>query len=144
MRSDPGQAYRTRGGREWGCDGTRSGRRERVSGAGGERPQRGTRLTVAPEAEFASNLSRPDHVDFVCGTLERPLAKFSAVDAAQRQPMASTDGTTPPERSDTVTAALPLADRRLGRTSAFREHLAAIAHRQPHRPGPRRPDPTEF
>ena len=63
------------------------------------------------------------------GPLEQLPAKFSAVDAAQRQPTTSTDATTPPERSDTVTAALPLADRRLVRTPAFPEHLGATAHR---------------
>ena len=71
----------------------------------------------------------PDYVALVCGTLEQLPAKFSALDAAQRQPMASNDATTPPGRSDTVTAALPLADRRLVRIPAFREHLAPTASR---------------
>ena len=85
---------------------------------------------LPPEAEFASNLSRPDYVALVCGTLEQLPAKFSALDAAQRLPApASTDATPMPELSHTVTAALPLADRRLVRAPQFRAHLAAIAHR---------------
>ena len=85
---------------------------------------------LPPEAEFASNLSRPDYVALVCGTIEQLPAKFSELDALQRQTTPVPSGATaPPERSDTVTAALPLADRRLVRAAKFHEHLAAIAHR---------------
>ena len=77
------------------------------------------------------NLTRPDCLALVCGSLDNLPAKFSQLDAAAANP-AEAEATpgfplaTHPVLS-TPTAALPLPDRRLVRVQAFRDRIAAAA-----------------
>jgi len=83
-------------------------------------------------AALAYNLTHDDYVAMVCGDLDKLPDTFSALDAARREaesPTATPAPTTPPDRPVRVTAALPLADRRLIRLPAFRQQLAATVHR---------------
>ena len=87
---------------------------------------------VPAAAALACNLRQPHYVALLCGDLGALAEQFSALDAARRE--AAATGVVPATRTSTdrpalVTAALPLADRRLVRLLAFRQRLAAIAHR---------------
>ena len=77
---------------------------------------------------MACNLSRPDYVTLVCGSLDELPARFSPIDAAA-------DRTALPDPAPELTrAALPLGDHRLVRRPAFRQRLlAACSRRQPQR-----------
>ena len=80
---------------------------------------------IPPGAALACNLSRPDYVTLVCGSLDDLPARFSAIDVAA-------DRTALPDPPPELTrAALPLGDRRLVRRPAFRRRLAACSRRQP-------------
>jgi hypothetical protein len=79
-------------------------------------------------AALAHNLTRPDYVALVCGSLQALPERFSALDAALARPDA--DPTSAPlAASVTVSAALPLADRRLVRRPALEQRIAAAAPR---------------
>lgn len=104
----------------------------------GERRRSGRKILthdfegLPAEAALAQNLTQDDYVALVCGGLDQLPDIFSALDAApyDAEPAPGVPApTTPPDGADRVTAALPLADRRLIRLPAFREHLAAAAHR---------------
>jgi len=83
-------------------------------------------------AALAYNLTKPDYLALLCGDLDGLADKFSALDAARRETaaMIAVPATpTPPQTPALVTAALPLADRRLIRQPVFRQRLAATARR---------------
>jgi len=83
-------------------------------------------------AALTCNLTRPDYVQLVCGSLEELPARFSALDVARRE----TQRTAPkgtlakPTPSGVVSASLPLADRRLVRKDSLRDRIQAAANRQ--------------
>ena len=97
----------------------------------GERRRSGRKIlthdfeALPGEAALASNLTHNDYVALVCGSLDQLPDLFSALDSDPARP---TPGPSP-DHPARVTAALPLADRRLIRLKAFREHLAAAARR---------------
>jgi len=104
----------------------------------GERRRSGRKILtqdfegLPPEAALTYNLTQPDYVAVVCGDLDQLAANFSALDAMQRQAQqtrAIPFTPTAPTPPVAVTAALPLADRRIVRLPAFRQRLAATAHR---------------
>jgi hypothetical protein len=80
-------------------------------------------------AALAVNLTRPDYVDLICGSLDALSTQFSCLDAARREaklttPKGSTETPTTPE---IVSAALPLPDRRLVRKDSLCERIQAAA-----------------
>ena len=82
-------------------------------------------------AALAQNLTRPDYVALVCGSLEALPERFSALDAVPvpADAEAVSSATVGPAASATVSAALPLADRRLVRRPALGQRIAAAASR---------------
>ena len=82
--------------------------------------------TLLPAAALAYNLTRPDYVALVCGTLDALPACFSALDALPP----SLPDPSAPVPSDIVTAALPLGDRRLVRRPALGQRLATAGSRR--------------
>ena len=97
----------------------------------GERRRSGRKVlthdfeAIPPGAALACNLSHPDYVTLVCGSLDELPARFSAIDAADRPAL-------PDPAPELTRAALPLGDRRLVRRPAFRQRLvAACSRRQP-------------
>ena len=82
---------------------------------------------LAPAAALAYNLTLPDYVALVCGSLDALAARFSALDAL---PQPAPDPTAPPAAPEIVSAALPLADRRLVRRPTFRQRLTAACSRR--------------
>ncbi len=96
----------------------------------GERRRSGRKVlthdfeVIPPGAALAANLSRPDYVTLVCGSIDDLPARFSAIDAAA-------DRTALPDPAPELTrAALPLGDRRLVRRPAFRQRLLAACSRR--------------
>lgn len=92
-------------------------------------------------AVLARNLTKPDYVTLLCGTLDDLPHAFAQLDAADRsrslparvRTMAST--AVSGQDSDIVSSSLPRADRNLVRTAAMRERVLAEARsRAPRRP----------
>jgi len=82
------------------------------------------------EAALAYNLTKPDYVKSVCGSLEKLPDAFADLDIAKRSLAL---GTTPSERTATVEepradfASLPRADRRVVRAESLRQRIEAAA-----------------
>jgi len=96
--------------------------------------------SLPPAAALAYNLTRPDYVALVCGSLDALPARFSALDALPR-PMP--DPTAPPVPAEVVSAALPLGDRRLIRRPAFGQRLQTDRSRRQMAPDtPAEPPPN--
>jgi len=82
------------------------------------------------EAAMAYNLTKPDYVKIVCGSLEKLPDAFADLDIAKRSLAL---GTTPSERTATVEepradfASLPRADRRVVRAESLRQRIEAAA-----------------
>jgi hypothetical protein len=90
------------------------------------------------EAALAYNLSKPDYVEILCGSLERLPDAFSDLDIAKRSqelqshPSKRTGAEQAP-RADF--ASLPHADRRIVRAESLRQRIEAAARsRAPRRP----------
>ena len=90
-------------------------------------------------AVLARNLTQPDYVTLLCGTLDDLPHAFAQLDAADRdrslparlRATASAHG----DQAEIVSSSLPNADRRLVRLDAMRERLLAEARtRAPRRP----------
>lgn len=84
-------------------------------------------------AALAYNLTRPDYVQLVCGSLEELSAQFSALDLARREAklaMPKGNLAKPASPTEIVSASLPLADRRLIRKDAVRDRIRAAANVQ--------------
>jgi hypothetical protein len=82
------------------------------------------------EAALAYNLTRPDYIEILCGSLERLAEAFADLDLAKR----SQDLATPPSERSTPQedpradfASLPRADRRVVRAQALRQRIEAAA-----------------
>ena len=102
----------------------------------GERRRSGRKLLtddfehLPAEAALAYNLSRPDYVEIVCGSLEKLAEAFAEIDAAK---CAQVLGTLPSERKATDKepqadfASLPRADRRIVRAESLKERIEAAA-----------------
>ena len=117
----------------------------------GERRRSGRKILtqdfeqLPASAVLARNLTKPDYVALLCGTLEDLPHAFAQLDAADRslslparlRAAASTAIGDP--ISDIVSSSLPRADRILVRTPAMRERVFAAARsRAPRLPIPRR------
>jgi len=82
------------------------------------------------EAALAFNLTKPDYVKIVCGSLEKLPDAFADLDIARRSLALET---TPSERTATVEepradfASLPRADRKVVRTESLRQRIEAAA-----------------
>jgi hypothetical protein len=96
-------------------------------------------------AVLARNLTKPDYVTILCGTLDDLPHAFAQLDAVDRSlslparilTVAST--TVSGQDSDIVSSSLPRADRDLVRTAAMQERVLAEARsRAPRRPVPLR------
>lgn len=83
------------------------------------------------EAPLAFNLTRPDYVEILCGTLDRLPAAFAEVDAI-RQKTEQTRQTVPglndkPDKAITETASLATSDRNIIRTNAMNRRIERAA-----------------
>lgn len=82
------------------------------------------------EAALAYNLTKPDHVEILCGSLDKLPDAFAALDIAAR---AQVLGTHPSERTAAEQrpradfASLPRADRRIVRAESLRQRIEAAA-----------------
>ena len=91
-------------------------------------------------AAVARNLTRPDYVELVCGSLDDLPEAFAALDAARREKKLAGQSLPPLGRSsnpipEVATASLPAADRPLLRTKEMqRRVLAAAQSRAPRTP----------
>jgi hypothetical protein len=91
-------------------------------------------------AALARNLTRPDYVELVCGSLEDLPQAFAALDADRRAKRLAGHSLPPLGRSsnpipEVATASLPAADRPLLRTKDMRRRvLAAAQSRAPRTP----------
>lgn len=102
----------------------------------GERRRSGRKLLtqdfehLPAEAALAYNLSRPDYVEIVCGSLEKLAGAFAEIDATKRAQVLATP---PSERQATEKkpqadfASLPRADRRIVRAESLKERIEAAA-----------------
>lgn len=83
-------------------------------------------------AALVTNLTRPDYVELVCGSLEALPARFSALDVARREAQLATPKGSPATSTlpGIVSAALPLPDRRLVRKDSLRERIQAAAEKR--------------
>jgi hypothetical protein len=81
-------------------------------------------------AALVYNLTRPDYVKLVCGSLDQLPALFSALDVARRERELATPKGTPAKASipEVATAGLPLADRRLVRKDSIRDRIRDAAN----------------
>jgi hypothetical protein len=101
----------------------------------GERRRSGRkRLTddfehLPAEAALAQNLSKPDYVEILCGSLEKLPDAFAALDIAKRaQALATPPSAGPAEENlQADFASLPRSDRRIVRAKALRERIEAAA-----------------
>ncbi len=98
-------------------------------------------------AVFARNLTQPDYVTILCGTLEdlpRACAQLDAADRSRSLPArlrAAASTAVGAEDTDIVSASLPKADRDLVRTEAMQDRVLAEARsRAPRRPARQRGD----
>jgi hypothetical protein len=96
-------------------------------------------------AVLARNLTKPDYVTVLCGTLEDLPHAFALLDATDRSKslparLRIADSTAASgDQSDIVSSSLPRADRDLVRTDAMRDRVCAAARsRAPLRPACRR------
>jgi len=89
------------------------------------------------EAALAYNLTKPDYVEIVCGSLENLPLAFAELDTAKRAETvrtARTDHTTEDDPQADF-ASLPRGDRRIVRAASLRQRIEAAARsRAPHRP----------
>ena len=105
---------------------------------GGERRRSGRKVLtqdlehLPPAAALVKNLTRPDYVDILCGSIECLDRAFAELDAERRHQYLA--GLTPKlkksaPRSTTeiVSASLPSADRRLIRSEAMNRKVKAVA-----------------
>jgi len=89
---------------------------------------------------LTSNLTRPDYVELVCGTLDHLPEAFAALDAERRERMSAGQSVPPLGRSfdpipEVATASLPRPDRPLLRSEAMqRRVLSAANSRAPRTP----------
>jgi len=96
-------------------------------------------------AVFARNLTQPDYVTILCGTLEnlpRACARLDAADRSRSLPArlrAAASTAVGAEDTDIVSSSLPKADRALVRTEAMHDRVLAEARsRAPRRPARQR------
>jgi hypothetical protein len=91
---------------------------------------------LPPAAPLAFNLTRPDYVSLVCGSLDELPRAFAALDQADRRqslPARQRATHTEAEEHDVVSASLPAADRALIRSAAMQQRvLEAARSRAPH------------
>lgn len=84
-------------------------------------------------AALACNLTCPDYISVICGTLEELPAAFARLDADRRREQLSSGGQAQPQgqqiaaQAEVATASLPTADRRILRTEAMNERIDAAA-----------------
>jgi hypothetical protein len=83
-------------------------------------------------AALARNLTRPDYVELVCGTLDDLPEAFAALDADRREKKLAGHSLPPLGRSfnpipEVATASLPAADRPLLRSKAMQRRVRAAA-----------------
>ena len=74
-------------------------------------------------------LTLPDHIELVCGSLDALPARFSSLDIARREAQLTMSKGSPDisATQEIVSAALPLPDRRLVRKDSLRERIQAAA-----------------
>jgi hypothetical protein len=78
---------------------------------------------LPPAAALARNLSRPDYVEILCGSLAALPGAFAKLDAA-----GLVRGGDPAPDTETVSRSLPLADRDIVRTAEMCLRIDAAAH----------------
>jgi len=92
--------------------------------------------TLPPEVALVQNLTHPDYVAVVCGSLENLPSALARLDARHRDATRSGHAANPAERPPPLvveSASLPVADRRVVRTEAMdRRVRKAAASRAPH------------
>jgi hypothetical protein len=100
-------------------------------------------------AVLARNLTKPDYVAILCGTLDDLPRAFAQLDKADRSRSlparirTAASVTVGGQDNDIVSSSLPRADRDIVRMPAMRERvLAESRSRAPRRPGFRRPAPA--
>ena len=103
----------------------------------GERRRSGRKLLtqdlehMPPGAMLAINLTHPDYVQILCGSIENLPAAFANLDACGHGPTRRRPGGAP-ESEDTVSSSLPKADRKLVRAGNMSRRVhAAAASRAP-------------
>lgn len=82
------------------------------------------------EAALAYNLTRPDYVETLCGSVEKLADAFADLDIAKRAQEAGTpaSGHMAPELAPRADfASLPRADRRIVRAESLRQRIEAAA-----------------
>jgi hypothetical protein len=81
------------------------------------------------EAALADNLTKPDYVEILCGSLEKLPDAFADLDIAKRAQALGTSPSEGPaeEKLQADFASLPRADRRIVRAEALQERIEAAA-----------------
>jgi len=85
---------------------------------------------LPPQAALAANLTRPDYVAALCGSLADLPAAFAQLDAERRQTRLSArmpPAAPPPDDEPLASASLPAADRCIVRTDAMRRRIHRAA-----------------
>ncbi|MEW6743386.1 MAG: hypothetical protein AB1486_11570 [Planctomycetota bacterium] len=100
------------------------------------------------EVALAHNLTRPDYVQILCGSLENLPQAFAQLDCDHRAKIRAARATTRRLEQiapQIVTTSLPTADRGIVRSSELRARIEAAAQsRAPRQAISKRPHPTEF
>lgn len=86
-------------------------------------------------AALAYNLTKPDYVNIVCGSLDRLPQAFAALDTAQRKKTLASASpvqkATRIQEPQAATASMPRADRPIFRANAMRNFVDTVARRRP-------------
>jgi hypothetical protein len=84
---------------------------------------------LPPEAVLARNLTRADYVTVVCGSLDNLPSAFADLDAAERSRSLAASLRAATSRAgdsgEIVSCSLPKVDRKLVRTDAMKDRIAA-------------------
>ena len=100
----------------------------------GERRRSGRKILtqdleqLPPAAALAFNLTRPDYVEIVCGTLDQLPRAFARLDAADRtRSLPARTAAAPADDEDIVSRSMSAAERGLIRTEALDSRILAAA-----------------
>ena len=99
----------------------------------GERRRSGRKILtqdfeqLPPAAALAKNLSHPDYVEILCGTLDGLPRAFAKLDQNDRRHSLAAKSAQPVAISDIECASLKSADRRLVRTKGMDQRIMTAA-----------------
>jgi len=99
----------------------------------GERRRSGRKILtqdferLPPEAALALNLTRPDYVEIICGTIENLPHALSTLDHGHRAHSLRARTHTP-QPTDTESASMPFVDKKLIRSDEMEKRILAAIH----------------